>query len=124
MVILNIDDDKDDLEIFCDAIKEINPEIKCVAKQSAEEALNYLMNTDKLPNYIFLDINMPLMGGKACLREIRKVQRLSSIPVIVLSTTTNPREIDEFRRLGADFMHKQSIYSRYVSKLKEKIYHD
>jgi CheY-like chemotaxis protein len=121
MVVLNIDDDKDDLEIFCDAIKEINPEIKCVAKQSAEEALQYLMQTDKLPNCIFLDINMPLMGGKACLKEIKKHQKLSTIPVVVLSTTANQREIEEIKKLGADFMSKQPVYSRYVNKLKEKI---
>jgi CheY-like chemotaxis protein len=123
MVVLNIDDDRDDLEIFCDAIKEIDPGIKCVAKQSAEEAIHYLLQTDKLPNYIFLDINMPLMGGKACLNLIKKHQKLSHIPVIMLSTTTNPREIDEVKRMGADFMNKQSIYSRYVSTLKQKIYH-
>ena len=121
MVILNIDDDKDDLELFCDAIKEIDPKIKCVAKESAEEALRYLEQTDKLPNCIFLDINMPLMGGKACLKEIRKNHRLSTIPVVILSTTTNPREIDEFKKLGADFIHKQPVYSRYVKVLKEKI---
>jgi DNA-binding response OmpR family regulator len=122
MWVLNIDDDKDDLEIFCDAIKEIDPEINCVGKQSAEEALRYLLQTDKLPNYIFLDINMPLMGGKACLQEIKKNNKLSGIPIIILSTTTNEREIAELKGLGADFMNKQPVYSSYVTTLKQKIY--
>lgn len=121
MWILNIDDDSDDRELFCDALKDIDPTIRCVAKDNAEAAINLLSTVTNLPHYIFLDINMPIMGGIECLKLIRKNNRWANIPIIVLSTTGNHREIEEVKRLGADFLAKETMYHKYVSKLKSKI---
>lgn len=121
MWILNIDDDSEDRELFCDALKQIDPNIKCVGKDSAEAAINLLSTVNHLPQYIFLDINMPLMGGIECLKLIKEDDRLSHIPIIMLSTTGNHREIEQVKSLGADFLAKETTYSKYVSKLKSKI---
>lgn len=121
MWVLNIDDDNDDRELFCDALKDINPTIDCIAKDNAEDAIHLLNTANTLPKYIFIDINMPKMGGIECLKWIKKNSRLSSIPVIILSTTINPKEIAEARKLGADFLSKFSGYNKYVSALKSKI---
>jgi CheY-like chemotaxis protein len=121
MWILNIDDDLDDRETFCDALYEIDPRIECIAKNSAEEAIHLLDEAMKLPDYIFLDINMPKMGGIECLKTIKRNQRLASIPVIVLSTTQDHREIAEVKKLGADFLSKEPVYRRFVASIKRKI---
>jgi CheY-like chemotaxis protein len=118
MWILNIDDDVDDRTVFCDAITDINPKIECIAKESAEAAISLLERTSNLPSFIFLDINMPKMGGLECLKLIKQNQRLAAIPVIVLSTTRNPREIEEIKKLGAEFLSKVGTYDKYVSLLK------
>lgn len=118
---MNIDDDQDDRALFCDALLEIDPRIECITQPSAEEALDYLNDTPVLPSLIFLDINMPAMGGKACLSELKKNEKLAGIPVVVLSTTVNPSEIREFRKLGADFLQKESNYERYVESIKTKV---
>jgi CheY-like chemotaxis protein len=120
--VMNIDDDQDDRALFCDALLEIDPNIECITKPSAEEALTYLQAAEDLPTVIFLDINMPAMGGKACLSELKKNDKLASIPVIVLSTTVNPKEIREFKKLGADFLQKESNYERYVESIKNKVF--
>lgn len=57
-----------------------------------------------LPNVIFLNVNMP---GKVCLTELKKHKKLSSIRVVVLSTTANAKEILDFKKLGAEFLHKE-----------------
>jgi CheY-like chemotaxis protein len=121
MWVLNIDDDGDDRELFCDALKEIDPTIDCVAKSSAEEAIHLLNTTNTLPKWIFLDINMPKMGGIECLKTLRKDQRLNHVPITILSTTTSYKEIEEVRKLGADFIAKEGKYSKYVTVLKSRI---
>jgi CheY-like chemotaxis protein len=55
-----------------------------------------------MPDYIFLDVRMPLMDGKAVLTELRKNKKLRSVPVIMYSTTVNPQEIGEYESLGAN----------------------
>lgn len=124
MWILNIDDDLDDRETFCDALYEIDPSIECIAKNSAEEAIHLLNGATKLPDYIFLDINMPKMGGLEALKTIKGNQRLAHIPVIILSTTKNQREILEAKKLGADFLSKEPVYRRFVTSIKRKISRD
>ena len=61
MVVLNVDDDQEDREFFCDALKEIDASIVCLVAESGMEALSLLQSHMPLPDYIFLDINMPMM---------------------------------------------------------------
>lgn len=55
-----------------------------------------------LPDVIVLDVNMPGMSGIECLRIIRKTKGLDHLPVIIMSTSTNPKTIDEAFIHGAD----------------------
>jgi CheY-like chemotaxis protein len=118
MVVLNVDDDHEDQEFFCDALREIDSSITCLISKSGMEALELLKNGPVLPNYIFLDINMPLMDGKQCLRALKSIPELQSIPVIMYSTSTDTREIQECYKLGAeDFLIKPHSYEKLVNDL-------
>jgi CheY-like chemotaxis protein len=100
MVILCIDDDPDDTDFFCEAIKVVSPEAKCVTANDGLSALKVL-RSEALPDVIFLDINMPRMSGREVLMQIKKSYKLSQIPIVIYSTTILPRDVDNFRNLGA-----------------------
>jgi CheY-like chemotaxis protein len=119
MNILFIDDDADDKDIFFEAINAINPDIECDAVTNGEEALQMLQSVSTLPQYIFLDINMPVMDGKSFLMAIRKNNRLKNIPVVIYSTTEDPKEIKELSSLGASYIGKPTsfeVLKRSLSK--------
>lgn len=119
--VLNIDDDLDDRELFCEALSEIDSSLQCIAASSAEEALQLLKNRDLPPSWIFVDINMPRIGGLECIQLLRKNDRLKNIPITVLSTTSDPADIRLIRQAGVDFIRKESSYRLYVTNLKEKL---
>jgi CheY-like chemotaxis protein len=119
MTILNVDDDNEDIEIFCEAVRDIDPSILCLIAKSAEEALQILHSEIELPSYIFLDINMPKIDGNVCLREIRKDIRLRKIPVIMYSTFSHRSDIEIYKTLQADFLVKQNSYRDLVAALKK-----
>lgn len=119
MTILNVDDDIEDIEIFCDAVNEIDPSIICLIAKSAEEALQILNSDIELPAFIFLDINMPKVDGNACLREIKKDSRLKNIPVIMYSTHTRKTDIETYRQLNAGFLIKQNSFNELVRELRK-----
>jgi CheY-like chemotaxis protein len=98
-VLLYIDDDPEDIEFFRDAVKAINPSYVCVGARNGEEGLKVLSTLT--PDLIFLDINMPVMDGKETLKSIQVDNRLRKLPVLMLSTSSNPREREVFRKLGA-----------------------
>lgn len=119
MIILNVDDDEEDIEIFCDAVREIDPAIICLVAKSAEEALKILNSDLDLPEYIFLDINMPKVDGNRCLAEIKKDRRLRTIPVIMYSTHTRKSDIETYKALNAGFLVKQNSFYELVTELRK-----
>jgi DNA-binding NtrC family response regulator len=67
-------------------------------------------------------MNMPLMDGKKCLQEIKKIEYLKDVPVYMYSTTADPSSIAEVKSLGAiDFFEKPTSYYDFTSILSKLI---
>jgi CheY-like chemotaxis protein len=118
MIILIVDDDAEDLELFCQAVAEIDPSISCLEAYNGLEALKLLKRESMLPDYIFLDINMPLMNGRRCLEEIKKNETYRHIPVVIYSTTRDPKQIKEYKDMGADFLSKPNSFEELLVALR------
>jgi CheY-like chemotaxis protein len=99
-----VDDDIDDQELFMEAVGEVDGSIECLSASNCEEALS-LLKSGKigLPDVIFLDLNMPRLNGKQCLAELKKQANLRHIPVIIYSTSSEKRDIEETFELGAAY---------------------
>lgn len=110
--LLLVDDDEDDRDFFREAIHAIDPALHCDFAGNGKAALDRLLGGDYIPDLIFLDMNMPVMGGKQFLVEVKQFQHLSEIPVVVLSTSADPVAIAEAKNLGAtDFVTKPNKIS-------------
>lgn len=115
-----MDDDEDDKEIFLLALKDANPAIECVIASDGGEALSLLGDGSFIPDYIFLDLNMPLMSGKECLAAIRQRPHLAEVPVIIFSTSGSQKDISDTKALGASsFITKPPLISTLAEKLTE-----
>ena len=88
-----IEDDLDDIDLFTDVLKSINKNISLLTYCDSQEALDFLLHTPVLPDYLFLDINMPGMNGRDALRYIKVNQRLEDLPVIMYSTARSSAEV-------------------------------
>jgi len=109
--ILLIEDDPDDQEIFISVLQSISDSVKCIAIGDAELALDKLKNKEIAPEIIFIDLNMPMMNGIQFLTEVKEQEILMEIPVIVLTTASDPGIIKKVKYLGAyDYIIKPSQY--------------
>lgn len=115
---LIVDDDEDDQEILSTAMaKSILAPTSFTFATDGEEALERLHN-DTLPDYIFLDLNMPRMDGMECLSAIRKTEKLQRIPVVIYSTSNDDYVKAEAIGLGATaFISKPTKFSDLVNSL-------
>lgn len=111
--ILLIDDDEDDIELFLEAMKMINPSVECSAISHPEVAVKNLIDKKISPDLIFLDLNMPALTGQQVLETIKAKTDLKEIPVVVLSTSTRQETVEEVIELGAEsFYTKPSSFQR------------
>jgi CheY-like chemotaxis protein len=101
MNIFYIDDDPEDREFFVEAIEKMDSSYLCSTAKDGLSGLIDLQQLVMMPDFIFVDINMPVMNGKQFLIEIKKIPGLRSIPVIMYSTSCHPNEMQQYLWLGA-----------------------
>lgn len=99
------DDDDDDRSLFAEALSEIDSSIVLTEVLDGKQLIEALtVSKQPLPEFVFIDINMPVQDGLECLEAIRKKEGdLKEIPIIMLSTSSNPETIKKAFRLGASY---------------------
>jgi CheY-like chemotaxis protein len=91
--------------------------------RNGEEGLKKMREMDPKPDLILLDIIMPKMGGFEVMEEMAKDEDLKKIPVIVISNSGQPVELDKAKKLGAkDWLIKTEFDPQEVlEKVKNQI---
>ncbi|HEY3404156.1 MAG TPA: response regulator, partial [Ohtaekwangia sp.] len=91
----------------------------CLNVSNGRELLDFLDTSLILPDLILLDINMPVMNGRACLKEIKRDPRLKHIPVVIFTTSKNEQDRQLCIELGAtDFLLKPTTSHQATEQLK------
>ncbi len=106
--IMLIDDNKTDNFFHERAIKKFNPGIEIITYLSANDALEHLNGDTKVPDVIFLDINMPGMTGWEFLEEYKKISqgKPKSLIITMLSTSENPDDMGKAKNYNVFFKSK------------------
>jgi CheY-like chemotaxis protein len=124
--ILLADDNAKDVELTLEAMKESNLANRIVVVKDGVEALEYLYCEAKYkqrkqgnPAVILLDIKMPRMDGIEVLRKIRSDEKLKLIPVVVLTSSREERDLVETYRLGVNaYVVKPVLFKDFIEKVK------
>jgi len=125
-LILIVEDDDDDFLIFNRALKKSNCQIPVKRLSSGEEALDYLfqhgdqvnLEHSPLPAIILLDLNMPGIGGRAVLKETKDNEALKKIPIIVLTTSEDQKDIDRCYSDGANgYIVKPASFKGFIEAI-------
>lgn len=106
LVILIAEDDDGHAELIQSGLVESGVRNKIIRFSNGEDAWNFLYASKKQKNskyyLLLLDIHMPQMDGVEVLRLIKSDPKLKEMPVIILTTTDDPREIEECYQIGCN----------------------
>jgi CheY-like chemotaxis protein len=119
-----IDDDPDDLQFMRDGLIRVDSTILHVRFLYPEEAIKLLTkDLIVLPDFIFIDMNMPKVSGEDCLRHFRMNTKLSKTPLILYSTSM-PEEVSErLLKAGASYTFvKPNTENEYTVVLESIIF--
>jgi len=101
-----VEDNPADAEMLRVALEEAGIPVNIVVLENGRAALEYLMGetggSGNPCDLVLLDLNLPLMSGFEVLEQIRRMESLRGLPVVIMSGSKNPEEIDRCYELGAN----------------------
>jgi len=105
LYLLLADDDIDDCTLFQDVLEELGVTAWLRVVYNGQQLMDLLHenNNERLPDILFLDLNMPRKNGFQCLREIKQDERLKNIPVVITSTSFQQDVVNMLFRYGAQY---------------------
>ena len=121
------EDDRDDRDLFAEALQVVDPRAALTQFADGMDLMQTLRSHSlPFPDFIFLDLNMPYMGGLECLRGISTFQGIPpELKTIVLSTSCNPSDIEEAYANGASFYIVKPVdFNALTSALTKVFHHD
>jgi CheY-like chemotaxis protein len=122
--VMLIDDDPDDQLFFRDAIQIVQPGLYCELTSSCQEAFRKL-ELPPPPDFIFMDLNMPVMNGFECLVYLKNQEIYKDIPVVIFTTSRNLNDITKTQQLGARwFISKPDDFKVLCKKLSKVLHKD
>lgn len=125
--ILIVEDDPKDVELTLTALEEHNLANEVVVARDGEEALDYLfcrgnfkMRSGETPAVVLLDLKLPKVNGLEVLQQIRSDEKLKIIPVVVLTSSREERDLVASYRLGVNaYVVKPVGFHEFVNAIKE-----
>ncbi len=120
--ILLADDDEDDRLFFKEAFDEIKIKTNVIMVNDGVELMNHLTREDnQLPHILFLDLNMPRKTGIDCLLEIKRMSHLKDVAVVIYSTSSSEKDIEETFVQGANVYIKKPSDFNTLKKILEQV---
>jgi len=123
-IILLIEDSDEDYVAFARSIDRTGLKLTLHRCRDGDEALEFLFlrgrhanpSTAPRPSLILLDLNLPGTDGREVLARVKQDERLRAIPIIVLTSSTNPRDVSECYEQGANGYQVKSVDYEHFSR--------
>ena len=126
--ILLVEDNPDDVELTRIAFDEAKVANRLMVVRDGAEALDYIFargayssrDPDDLPSIVLLDLNLPKVDGREVLQAIRENPTTRSLPVVVLTTSAEPFDVEASYALGVNsYIQKPVDFERFVWAVKQ-----
>jgi len=125
--ILLVEDDPKDVELTLTALEDYNLANEVIVARDGEEALEYLYSRGKFktrsndnPSVMLLDLKLPKVDGLEVLKQIKSEEKLRMIPVVVLTSSKEEKDMVASYKLGVNaYVVKPVDFHEFVNAIKE-----
>ena len=120
-LIVLVEDNPDDQTLTLRALKKQNVANEIIVLNDGVEALEFLLDPEKqLPNLVLLDLKLPKLDGLQVLRRLRSEPRTQVLPVVVLTSSDEDRDVIEGYRLGANsYIRKPVDFNQFTEAVRQ-----
>ena len=118
--ILLVEDNPNDAELTQRAFRKSDLDVRLTIVRDGAEALDYLFGGKPRPKVVLLDLKLPKIDGIDVLRRIRAGERTRTIPVVILTSSQEERDIVECYELGANsYVVKPVDFDRFYRTVSD-----
>lgn len=118
--ILLVEDNPDDERLTLRALRRGNVVNEILVARNGEEALQMVFNIEPLPAVVLLDLKLPKIDGLEVLRQIRANARTHLLPVVILTSSSEERDIVESYSLGANsYVRKPVDIDQFTEAIRQ-----
>lgn len=118
--LLLVDDDEEEMEIFSEALQQMQSNYKCMYANGASQALQ-LLDYIK-PAMIFVDLNMPRVNGIDCIRLLRTIPCVKNKPIVLYSTDADEQTGMYAQMYGATTHIKKTYTKENLTGVLQKLF--
>ncbi|MFE4104879.1 response regulator [Almyronema epifaneia] len=130
-LILAVEDSDEDFHAFTRAMKQLNIAETVCRVCDGDDALDYLHHEGQYtdfdqyprPSVILMDLNLPGTDGRDVIREIKQNEQLKTIPIVVLTTSSNPKDINVCYQYGINSYMLKPIGIEALKKTVDDFFH-
>jgi len=116
--LLVVEDNRTDSYLLTHQLTRAKMNDRVTIVDNGKDALDFLSHASPLPLAIFLDLNLPGLGGIDLLKMIRKDPRLQNIPIIIMTGSTEVKSLEECTRLGVyDYLIKPISLATFIKSV-------
>jgi two-component system, response regulator len=118
--ILLVEDNPDDEKLTIRALRRGNIANEILVAHNGEEALTMVLNADPLPSVVLLDLKLPKVDGLEVLRQIRASAHTHLLPVVILTSSSEERDIIDSYNLGANsYVRKPVEIEKFTEAVRQ-----
>ncbi len=118
--VLLVEDNPDDVALTLRAFKKSNILNSVVVAKDGEEALERLFSSSPLPQLVLLDLKLPKVDGLEVLRRLRQDERTRTLPVVILTSSKEEKDLIEGYSLGANsYIQKPVDFDQFVEATRQ-----
>ena len=126
-IILLVEDNPDDVELTLEVFESINVANKIIVARNGVEALDYLFGEGiysaakpALPQLMLLDIKLPKVDGLEVLRRVRTSERTRHLPVVILTSSKEDRDLTRSYDLGVNsYVQKPVDFEQFTQAVRQ-----
>ena len=117
--ILLVDDNRDEVDLALLALQRVSRNLVVATADNGQAALDMILNVQKRPDLVLLDLNLPMLSGLEVLRQARASGPARQLPIVMLTTSQDPRDEAHAVQAGCDgFFIKPLSFQESISLLR------
>lgn len=119
-IILLVEDNPDDEALTRRALEKHRLKNELIVARDGQEALDYLLGGNRLPQLVLLDLKLPKIDGLEVLRRMRADDRTKFVPVVILTSSNEERDLMAGYSLGANsYVRKPVDFTQFTEAARQ-----